>query len=231
MLKVAIVDDDEDDINDLVCKLEEISGSFDICRFPDEKPILAELRNGRTFDIIFMDIQLKGANGIETVKEINALDENIDIIYYSAYIDFTQDIFETCCVYFLLKPVQPDKLRLALEKIFERHKDNCIVIKYSNKINKIAINDLAFIESDTKWLNFVYANGLREKYYLPFAAVEDKLPPQSFIRTHKSYIVNLRYMTKASRTEVTLCGRWNIPISRTFIKSVRDEITLFLGGI
>lgn len=231
MLKIAIVDDNENDIDDLSHKLKQISVSFNLYTFQNADRLLEELKSGKSFDIIFMDIQLKEKNGIEIVKTINSLGKNIDIIYCSAYIDFAQDIFETGCVYFLLKPINRNKLKAAFDKIFEKYNDDCILIKYDHKVHRISIKNLAFIESDTKWLNFVYTDGSSEQYYLSFEAVENRLPPKKFVRTHKSYIVNLEYMTGADRTEVAILEKWRIPISRTFIKSVRDGITFFLGGL
>jgi len=232
MLKIAIVDDDATAISDLENKINDvIKYQFELLRFEDENLFLDSLEEGLKVDLVFMDIQLNNKNGIEVAKIVNKISKNTNIIYFSSNIDYAQDIFDTKCIYFLKKPIKIEKLRKAIEKSNDLLTINFLSFESNRQIYKIPLKRIIYIETESKWVKFIFSDGNIEKFYMSFSEIVCKLPVKKFIQIHKSFIINLDYLKKAKREQVILEGDITLSISRPYIKDTRDKITSFVGGL
>ncbi|WAC12687.1 LytR/AlgR family response regulator transcription factor [Dyadobacter pollutisoli] len=193
-------------------------------------------------DLILLDISLKGLlDGIETAQAIHQR-WNIPIIYVTTNTDeatFTR-AKNTRPYAFISKPIRPVELQrtieLAVTRLADEHhpasNDNSnkpfvlsdrIFVRLREKIVKIFIADILYVEADRNYCHLFTAN----KEYLmttTLKVMEDKLPANHFVRVHRSYLVNLTQVDEVSDGHVSVMGK-SIPLSHNLREGLLKRFT------
>ncbi len=156
-------------------------------------------------DLIFLDIQMPGMNGLEMLKK---LEEIPQVIFTTAYDEYAIKAFEVDALDYLLKPIDPQRLTEALKKIslqddfdsstqpIDRYplgpKDK-IFIKENDKCWFVEIEKIRYFESEGNYVK-IYFDTFRPMVIRSLNAIEDTLDPKLFFRANRRYIVNLNYI-------------------------------------
>ncbi len=181
---------------------------------------------GENVDLIFLDIHLPKISGIDFLK---TLPNRPNVILTTAFSEYALESYEYGVVDYLLKPFSFERFVQAVSKIptpaskveKEGHTINntnatdVIFIKSGYELIKVNIADICFIQSDADYTEVVTA----EKKYLsqePLRFWEETLDSKQFVRTHKSYILNISKIQKIIGNQVRLEKHANIPIGRTY---------------
>jgi DNA-binding LytR/AlgR family response regulator len=187
-----------------------------------------ELLNGGGIHLLFLDIQMPKITGLEFLKIIQ---HPPPVIFTTAYPQYALEGFELNALDYLVKPVSFERFLKAAMKAKEfyevRQKNKAkgsefpvaqdyFFIKADNKL--ILFDDVLFIEA---LQNYVTIHAKDRKYitYLTFRSVEEYLPADRFIKTHKSYIVSLSKIDSIEGNEIRMANH-HIPISR----NEKDEV-------
>lgn len=197
-----------------------------------ENPLeLARLMSQEKVDLIFLDIQTPKMNGIDFLKVTN--DPPIAIIT-SAYPSYALESFQLDVLDYLLKPITFDRFFKAVKKAKEYfqllsghtvpnpdHK-KYFFVKCENKYEKIFSEDILFIQG---MQNYVQINTEKGKYLtlLNLKDIEENLDESSFLRVHKSYIVNLSKIDSLESHEMIIKSH-RIPVSRNFRDHVMNKV-------
>jgi|GEM_PF-349548 len=222
MLNIAVCEDIVADMERLKSHISCFFGDFpySLKTYSDGHQILEDLRSN-PFDIIFMDIVLKDANGIDLTAEINRIQPEAQIIYQSHYIEFFKDVYKTDHIYFLLKPIEFGDFQSSMKKALKSIEKSYIVIK--NK-QKIRCDDIIYIEFINHDKVFHLKNATFVSSRLKTSNLLELLP-QSFIRCHKSYIVNIDlisgYMPKK---HFKVENNKIIPIGKNYADEVDEKV-------
>ncbi len=189
-------------------------------------------------DIILMDIQLKGKlNGIETAKLIQA-EYNIPIIYLTANTDdfYFNEVKSTKPAAFISKPFKNLDLQRAIEltaneimleqetkKVTASYVlENCIFVRDHEKMVKIAIKKIYYIEADRNYCRIFS----KDKDFLIVSTLKDineKLPEAHFLRIHRSYIVNLSKIDEVAGSHL-MVNKKVIPLSKAFREALLHRL-------
>ncbi len=196
-------------------------------------------------DIMFLDVQMPKINGFELLELI---EDPPPIIFSTAFDDFALKAFEVNAVDYLLKPYSLDRFNEALEKVLLRieyqHSDSTnitklvntvdqnsdsldrIVVKKGSDIHIIATEKIYYIEAQDDYVNIKTAEGsyLKQKTLKHY---EEKLSDEVFIRSHRSYMVNLNFISKIEPLTkdthvVILKDGSKVPVSRTGYQKLKD---------
>jgi two-component system LytT family response regulator len=201
--KAIIVDDEELARSDLKALLAQ---------FPSVE-VIGEAENIRTAteaieklnpDLIFLDIQFPGESGFELLEKI---DTPAKIIFVTAFDEFAIRAFEVNAQDYLLKPVNPERLKLTLEhletdqsiaelKMLPFNYDDSIFLELNNKYHFLKVNTIVIITSAGNYSEIVTTrrlNGLTSKSMREW---EGRLPKNSFARIHRSTIINIEFVEK-----------------------------------
>lgn len=182
-------------------------------------------------DIIILDIRMGEINGIDVAKLINQEDEDCQIIFLTAYLDYAPFVYEAEHVYFVLKIQMEDMLPKALEKALKQRKQipACLVLNISNYEVRIPLNKILFIEKTGHRSTIV-----TEEKTLTVAAslksLEDQLD-QNFIRCHGSYFVNLGQVESYVSTAFHMKNGITTPIGRSFQQSSKKAYLDYLASL
>ncbi len=206
----------------------ELAGTF-----PDALQAMEFLRKGEV-DLIFLDIHLPKISGIDFLK---TLEQKPNIILTTAFSDYALESYEYHVVDYLLKPFSFERFIQAVSKVrlpelepnaiqnqidLPAHTD-VIFIKSGYEHIKINVADIKFIQSDADYTEV----HTQEKKYLshePLRFWEETLDKGKFIRTHKSYILNISKIEKIIGNQVRLDEHTNIPIGRAYKEIFMQQV-------
>ena len=180
-----------------------------------------EILNNENIDILLLDIQMPDLSGMEMLKLIN---NRPAVILTTAYSEYAVDAFSLGVVDYLLKPFDYARFMQAINKavslktnIQEYTSDSSndyMMIKADYKLYKVNYGDLLFIEGQHEYVTF-HTTTKRITALYSLRNLEETLPKDKFVRTHKSFIVSIKNIEDIDKTNVTVAGN-KIPIGASY---------------
>lgn len=185
----------------------------------------------KKYNIILLDIQMKGQNGIELAKKIRQEDEILNIIFITAIADYIADGYDVSALNYLIKPIKEDKLYECLNKAILKipKKEKTVLVDVDGGIQRIMQNDIIYIEA---FAHYIEINTVSGKYTTrkSISTIEKELDNNIFIRCHRSYIVGLKYIKRISNSELQLDNGQAIPISRSQYSNTNMAFIKYFRG-
>src|SRR6201987_3582582 len=197
-----------------------------------ENPLKAmSLLNENIVELIFLDINMPKINGIDFLKNSNT---TASVIMTTAYAEHAVEAYGLDVLDYLVKPIGFDRFVKACNKAlnFQESKqkvsvqtqknDDYFFVKCDNQIEKIFYNDLLYAEA---MLNYVmlYTTSKKRMVYITIKSLEEQLPPDIFIKVHKSFIVNILKVKSIEGNMINI-GESNITISQNLREAVIKKI-------
>ncbi|WP_250433322.1 LytR/AlgR family response regulator transcription factor [Hanstruepera flava] len=183
-----------------------------------------------TVDVVFLDINLPDISGIDFIKTVK---NPPAIIMTTAYPDYAVSSFELdTIVDYLVKPFSFDRFLKAINKAKDRlevlnkttaDESEVLFLNVDKTLHKIVLDDILYIESDRNYITVVTTKQ-KLSYIDSLKNWKEKLPSNQFIQTHKSYIINRKFVDKISGNEIYVNSK-RLPIGRTY----KQELLLKLG--
>lgn len=237
-MKIAVCDDDLFFASNVEKMLFEIADSrkikMQIEVYTDGDDFLKDYDREKLFDIIYLDIEMKNTDGIETAKRIRERDSDVIIIYISGYDTYFVQLFEVEPFRFIRKPINEkifeDYFDKAYEKIIDKE-DLFYKYKYNKKEYRLPIKGIYYFES-VKRIIYIHHAGGTDKFYGKLNEIEAELGDGTipFIRIHQSFLVNYRYIKSVRYDQVCLLNNKILRISEDRKKTVRLKYSDLLGG-
>ncbi|WP_435137110.1 LytR/AlgR family response regulator transcription factor [Formosa sp. A9] len=193
--------------------------------FPDAVSALEYLKH-ETVDVIFLDINLPKISGMEF---LNDLKNQPYIIMTTAFSEFALESYEHHVIDYLLKPFAFDRFKKAINKILELENnlssknEDTVYVKTGHELFKLNCNDIIFITSDGDYTE-IYT---QHKVYLSSDTLKQWLEKLDhyFCQIHKSYIINMKHLSKISANKIFLSKNHILPIGRAYKKNFTDKFS------
>lgn len=181
------------------------------------------------YDIIFLDIAMRQMNGVTLARAIREKDKRLPIAFLTADKAFAIEGYEVRAVRYLLKPVTMEKLGSLLDELLEAaEKDTqdtvCITVGEKGAVRKLAESSICYIEVLGHYTQLHLNDGFTIRIKESLAVVVSMLHTKElFVKCHRSFVVNLSYVEKISRTECTLCDETVLPVSRNSYQTLNER--------
>lgn len=235
MIHIAICDDEKAFVSYLTQLLErysaETGAEFKISVWYDGLDLLKKYDT--TLDLIFLDIQMKHLDGLETAGRIRQLDDTVGILFLTTMAQYAPEGYQYGAVNYIIKPLKYARLKLELDKFLSRHRRTkspayCIV----NDTGKyrFQLSSLRFVETFHRNLLF-HTEQDNIVCYKSMKELEQELAQQGFARCHSSYLVNLAYVKGVRKLEITLITGEVLPISQPRRKAFTERLTEYWGDM
>lgn len=203
-----------------------------------------ELLKQEQVDLLFVDINMPDINGIDFVR---GLTDPPLVIFTTAYSEYALEGFRLNAVDYLLKPFSFDDFSRAAEKacsLRELHRmrderaasvstiesideasdnNDYISIKSDYKVNLVRYNDIIYIESVGEYIRLHLKDGSKLTTLFRLKNMETELPQKNFMRVHRSYIVNIDYVSSFARGKIYLSNGDYVPISINYRNTFREH--------
>ena len=232
MYKFAICDDDASfgaSLKNFVCDFfADRKTDCSVTVFADVQAFDAALDAGESYDLLFLDIIFESDNGIDYAKRLRSGKYKFDIIFISTCRDYAIESYDAEPLYYILKPASPDKLSAALERFLERHAPSYINLNTTRGLIKIKLSDILYFEIYGHRISLQKRDGTSEELRSTLKEMETKLPPSTFIRPHRSYLVNLSCITEITHYNIKITNGELIPISHALYNKVQIEFLDYL---
>jgi two-component system LytT family response regulator len=236
--KALIVDDEElarSDLKALLSKFEivEVIGEAkDVSSATTAVQLLKP-------DVIFLDIQFPRESGFDLLEKI---DTSAKIIFVTAFDKYAIRAFEVNAQDYLIKPVDPERLALTIERLESEEKhvdkmlspfnyDDAVFLEHHNKYYFVRINTIIKISAEAYYTEIITTKGLKILVSKSMKEWEARLPQNSFVRVHRSVIVNIEFVEKIEQWfnysyRAYLKGiEAPVPISRRYISLIRNRMS------
>lgn len=178
-------------------------------------------------DLLFLDIQMPEMGGIEFAK---ILPKETKIIFTTAFGQYAIEGYKVNAIDYLLKPISYEEFLKASTKALELfstiHKqdtyrqDRFMLVKSDYKLMKVALDDILYIEGLKDYVRIYLTDGEKIMSLMNMKKLEEYLPCPEFMRTHRSYIVNMSKITVIDRFRIVF-GNTYIPISDSYKEEVQ----------
>ena len=234
-MRICLVDDDSTQLEYLKLIIEKWANKSDIDThinyYHSAEEMLFENNESYPFDMIILDIQMGKINGIELAKRIRKTDKKVTIAFVSGMADYVFEGYEVQAVRYLLKPIQADKVNELLDH-FVAHKSKerkYFILSVFGEKKKIYYDDIVYFEARGHYVVFhLETNTYEYKYNI--SDICNELPVSDFIRTHRSYVVNIKYIERVTKSDCQLINNLNVPLSRNSYKDVNEKFIQYHKG-
>ncbi|MEA5050546.1 MAG: LytTR family DNA-binding domain-containing protein [Oscillospiraceae bacterium] len=234
MYRIAVCDDSRRDL-DAICAC--VSDCLkDVANVVKPFSGAAELeswlaKNGCTFDIALLDIELDGTSGIELAKRMNRLSPACQIIFITGHLALAPEAYDAQHIYLVMKSHMAERLPAAVARaaaaVDTGRKDLLVVERNSTYFIVHQVN-ITFCERMGR-MTEINCTGTSYATYQSLDEIEKKLDPGLFVRCHHSYIVSLSRVISYHKTYFIMEGNKMVPISRPYTAPIRERFLNFVG--
>lgn len=194
-----------------------------IMQYHSAEELLFAYDADKRVDILLLDIELPGISGMELARRVRQSDRQLQIVFVSGYSDYLADGYEVEALHYLLKPVSAQKLDAVLDRALERldARGRSLLVESDEGLCRLPLSEIRWLEVMG---NYVTIHAGRD-YTLrkPLKDLEPLLD-ESFFRTGRSFLVNLRFVKEVTRTQVTLTDASTVPLSRRRYDAIHHAI-------
>ena len=233
VMNIYICEDDPKDaerLNRLLMRYsEERSENIEIETLRSGEDLLASLQD-KVADVIFLDINMDGMDGIETAGHIRERFADVPIVLVTAYMDYALEGYKVKASRFLVKDDLDGTLMECMDAIcaeIRNRTSGCVLSCVEGDV-QIAFSEILYIESMGHKCS-IHLNGKTYGMYSKIDDLEQKLKGFGFVRTHKSFIAGIRHVRLINNYRLTLDNGEELPITRNRYKQVRQEYVLYVG--
>lgn len=186
-----------------------------------------DILRSKKIDLLFLDIQMPQITGIDFLK---TLKNPPKVIMTTAYRQYALEGYELDVIDYLLKPISFERFLKAVNKFYHYASNDIQLgntvqsgmetskpymdVKENKKIVRILLEDIKYIEGLNEYVG-IHTDGKRVVTKASLSRIEEKLPPEGFVRIHKSFIVSLIRVKAFSSTTVEIDGK-ELPIGRSY---------------
>ena len=232
MLQIYICDDEPSVLKYLSGFISRIAqkNNLEICLscYEDARRLIFDLEdhiNGA--DIIYLDVLMNSCNGIEAGKQIRALGCEAQLLYLTNSKHHAIASFDTSPLHYILKDdIASEKFEhifLAAVKKAQKKTQDIFYYEFQQELVCVPVPDIIYLEICGRIVTLHTSAG-PHRFYSSMKSLSERLSPFGFIRTHKSFLVNPRYIERVSSHKIMLRGQGEIPVGNKYAKEIRRSI-------
>ena len=237
----CLIVDDEPLARELIRGHVEKLENFEIVAECSDAMRALNVMREKQVDLIFMDIQMPQITGLEFLK---TLKHPPKVIITTAYREYALEGFELDVIDYLLKPITFERFLKSVNKFYQMNQDDVqvvaaisgekmpeesfIYIKENKKIVKVYLSEIRYIEGLSEYVQ-VYTDKRKIITKTSMAQMEEKLPNDSFLRIHKSFIISTSRIEAFTANTIEVQGK-ELPIGRSFKNGVLNALN-FSGTV
>lgn len=239
MFRIAVCDDEpaylERIINSVKKNLKEQGVSiYSIDTYLSGEALLADARL-REYHVIFLDINMPHINGLEAAKKIRESRGDILLVFVTAFLDYAVEGYRMEAVRFLLKDMLEELLPECMDTVIRKLNLQTYKIKkqFREGRKELSIDSIRYVESRGHKL-FFHLSGIEMVQYSLYEKldnIEKELQEYAFLRIHKSFLVNTKYIERISNYRVELKQGEILPVPKEKFQRIKERYYEIMGDL
>jgi len=218
LLKVLIADDDEG-MRLVMRRIVDKVDGFELCAEASSGEEALEIFERERPQVVFLDVEMSSMSGVDCAREIADMDPRAFIIFATAHDHYMKEAFEVYAFDYLVKPFNIERVRETLGKILgqavqrsasalrkqavEARGVRKLLVRHKDGVSLLDANDIVLIQREERSTVIITASGGKITTSETLSEIQERLDKSLFLRSHKSYIVNLSMVY-----EIYPYGRW-----------------------
>ena len=239
MIRIAVAEDDRafrDTCTGYIkryCAEKKVDAQ--VFEFEDGMDLLEDQEaKGKSFDILFLDVQMKHLDGFYTAGKIREKDDQAVIVFITTLAQYAVRGYEVDAMDYLIKPLSYERFCPRLEKALQRvsrFQDQYIFLPSGDGKDRVAASSILYIDVDRHTLR-VHTKGRTYEMRIPIGKMEEELAPSHFLRCDQSVLVNPRFVVRVGKDTVEVGDDENtvlLPVSRSRKKRFLQDLVSLIG--
>ena len=228
-MKIAVCDDEKSMLEQMEENLKEFETLFQIDCYTSEEALLD---SGIYYDLIFLDIDMKGISGIDTARMLRRRDKKVKIVYVTAYEDFRDYAFSVHAFGYLVKPVKRESVHEMIREVLDYTEEETdgprLKFQTEEGIIELKIQEIIYFEYLQRKIRIVSEKGT---FHMKgsIGVLGERLAAMGFAVPHKSFVVNLGQVKHLKGYEIWMTDGSTIPLSQKKSANFRQQLTGWLA--
>ncbi|WP_426278122.1 LytR/AlgR family response regulator transcription factor [Chryseobacterium sp. S-02] len=232
----CIIIDDEPLAREAIEMLINQTGNLNLIGSFNSPETATKCIESNEVELIFLDIQMPGINGIEFARTVP---KETFVIFTTAFSEFATDSYEVDAIDYLIKPIKLERFQKAVDKAqtyskllkadyadnsIEQVADDFFFVKADRRIFKVYFNNILFIQGLKDYV-VMHTDSQKVVTAMNIKTIHDQLPKDAFVRVSKSYIINVKHIGSVDNNTVYI-GTNEIPIGNIYRDFFFNEFVL-----
>jgi len=198
--------------------------------FPSAESFLFRYAEDKNYDILLLDIEMGEMDGVALAKKLREENDSVQIIFTTGYADYMAEGYEVAALHYLMKPVSEEKLFAVLDRAAAAtgKTEQVVLLPKEGEMIKISSAAVQYVEAFAHSV-VVHTEKQDLEVRLSISEIEQRLSKE-FVRCHRSYLVNLKYISRIGKKEVILDDGTTIPLARTAAAVVTQAFISYYRG-
>lgn len=233
-IEIVLVDDEQlqlDYMQKLIIQAAESLGiEVQISQYLSGEAFLFALEDHLTWNLAFLDIEMEELNGMQVARILRGKSPQLELVFATAYAEYAIEGYEVQALDYLLKPINQQKITRVLKRYLEEQPEDTayLIAEVEGQTTRLNLEDIIYVEANMGEVLVVLAD---QKLPLKMTLLEfQDLLDERFVATHRSYLVNLQYISRLLKKDVALSNGEKIPLSRRRAKEVQSDFIDYYKG-
>ncbi len=191
--------------------------------FDSAEAFLFHYDGNKDYDILLLDIEMKKMDGVTLAREIRKTNKSVQIVFITGYSDYIADGYDVEALHYLMKPLKEEKLFVVLDRAVNRiiQNEKYLLLNYYDETIRIPLHEIVYIDVDRNYVT-IHSN---QDYTIKKTLGEiEKELDKRFFRIGRSVIVNLKYISRVTKTDVFLANNTILQLPRGVYDSLNRAI-------
>ena len=191
--------------------------------FSSAEAFLFRYEENKAYDILLLDIEMGGMNGVELAKQVRRENEAVQMVFITGYSDYIAEGYEVAALHYLMKPIRPEKLWEILDRAVVkcRQIERSLLLETSGETARIPLPEIRYLEVRR---NYVTVHGRREYTVKRTLSELERELDERFFRIGRSLIVNLHFVRRVTKNDVYLADGTALPLPRGMYEPLNRAI-------
>ena len=217
-MRVVICDDEPAQIEWLRNKVTEFAGErgmhIDIAAFSSAEAFLFDYSENRGVDVLLLDIEMGGMNGVELAHEVRKDNDAVQIVFITGYPDYIAEGYDVAALHYLMKPVKTDKLFEVLTRAVEAvaSKPHFFLLPVGKDVVRVRERDILYAEAQGHYMHLHTTSG-EHKLRMTIGELSDRLG-DGFFKCSRSFLVGLAHVSRITKTTIILDDASELPLAK-----------------
>lgn len=225
MVVIGICDDEKQQRGQLqktIGTYLQLAGEeYEIRMYPEAEQLLKDIKKDRNcLDILFLDIELGGMNGVEAARVLRRYTKDLILVFITGYEDYVFNGYEVGALNYIMKPYRQEKIKEVLREALlrlDKCKDHYLTVQNGTQICRFHTKDILYLTSDLRKIT-IFTRDAAFEFYGKLSDLEQKLP-STFVRTHQRYLINLPEVERIDNKCAVIHGK-AVPVSKSRYQEV-----------
>jgi DNA-binding LytR/AlgR family response regulator len=227
-MHIAIIDDEQEEINKLQDMITKIHGSDHVDQYLNGRCLLEAVAQGKAYDLVLCDIYMKEENGIDIAKKVKQISPQTPVVFITSSTEHAVDAYSIEAVHYLVKPVSEEDMIEVFRRLEKKmEKRHTLMIQSGRVINVIYQDEIIMLESHGHITEIVCVNQTSYPIRKAFREINGLLD-NSFLQIKKGVTLNMNYILRMTYKDCTTRDGKIYLLRRDQAKEIREKYYSFV---